>query len=107
MRWYRSIFYHFLDITTTNSFILYKEVCLSQQKKPMTHRAFIVELSAELCDNPVHTAPARAPAARLPVSIADVQAVSSSQRATTGRRRCEHFHIQGRRMMWPFVSYQG
>ncbi|XP_033953453.1 piggyBac transposable element-derived protein 4-like [Pseudochaenichthys georgianus] len=106
MRWYRSIFYHFLDIATTNSYILYKEICLSQKKRPMTRRAFMGELSAELCGKPLHTPPARGPASHLPVCIADVKASGISRKATTGRRRCEHCHIQGMRKDTPWKCKQ-
>ncbi|KAF3837716.1 hypothetical protein F7725_009484 [Dissostichus mawsoni] len=51
MRWYRSLFDNFLDIATTNSYIMYKEVRLSQQKKPMTHKAFMGELSRRKCEH--------------------------------------------------------
>ncbi|XP_040004641.1 piggyBac transposable element-derived protein 4-like [Xiphias gladius] len=102
MRWYRNLFYHFLDIATTNSFIIHKELCLAQQAKPMTRRAFMEELTAELCGKPLRTAPARAPAGHLPVPIADVCAASPSARATMGRRRCEHCHSQGRRKDTPW-----
>ncbi|CAM4557326.1 unnamed protein product [Leuciscus chuanchicus] len=57
MRWYRHLFYHFLDIATTNSYILHKELCLAQQTTPMTHKAFMEELTGELCGKPLHTAP--------------------------------------------------
>ncbi|XP_056108147.1 piggyBac transposable element-derived protein 4-like [Rhinichthys klamathensis goyatoka] len=96
MRWYRHLFYHFLDIATTNSYILHKELCLAQQTTPMTHRAFMEELTAELCGKPLHTAPVPVPAGHIPVPIA-VHAADSSTKATTGRSRCEHCQSQGQR----------
>ncbi|KAK9540601.1 hypothetical protein VZT92_003042 [Zoarces viviparus] len=50
---YKSLFYHFLDIATTISDILHKDLCLAQQTKPMTHRAFINERTAELIGKPL------------------------------------------------------
>lgn len=41
MRWYGTLFYHFLDIAATNSYLLHKEICREKQEEPMTHRAFL------------------------------------------------------------------
>lgn len=101
-RWYRSLFYQFLDIATTNSYILHQEYCLAQQTKPMTHKAFMEELIAELCGKTLHTAPTQAPAGHIPVPIADVCASDSSLKATAGRKRCEYCHRFGQRKDTPW-----
>lgn len=69
-RWYRTIFYNFLDIATTNSCILHKELRLAPRTTPMTHREFVEELTVELCGKPLHTPPAQTPAGHIPVLIA-------------------------------------
>ncbi|XP_064179982.1 activating transcription factor 7-interacting protein 1 isoform X1 [Anguilla rostrata] len=49
MRWYRKLFFHFLDIAATNAYILHKELSSLGQQEAMTHKAFMEELSAQLC----------------------------------------------------------
>ena len=49
MRWYQTLFFHFLDIAATNSLLLHRELCRERQEVPMTHRAFLDELAAQLC----------------------------------------------------------
>uniref|UniRef100_A0A8B9GL59 PiggyBac transposable element-derived protein domain-containing protein n=1 Tax=Astyanax mexicanus TaxID=7994 RepID=A0A8B9GL59_ASTMX len=103
MRWYRKMFYHFLDIATTNSFILHKELCLAQEKQPLTHRAFLEKLTSELCGRPLLTkSSAKSPADHVPVAISNLQSATPSDKATTGRRRCEHCQSQGRRKDTPW-----
>ncbi|GLD62686.1 piggyBac transposable element-derived protein 4 [Lates japonicus] len=47
-KWYRTLLWHFVDIATTNSYILYKEQCSASKKKPMSHLEFMEELAAGL-----------------------------------------------------------
>ncbi|XDV17603.1 hypothetical protein PO909_023437 [Leuciscus waleckii] len=47
-RWYKTMFLHFVDIATCNSYILHKELCEEQKSTPLTHRAFTEELCAQL-----------------------------------------------------------
>lgn len=60
MCWYWTLFFHFLDIAATNSFLLHKELCREKQKEPVTHRVFLEELTAQLCGVTVTVPPARA-----------------------------------------------
>ncbi|CAJ1048591.1 piggyBac transposable element-derived protein 4-like [Xyrichtys novacula] len=48
-RWYRTVLLHFLDIATTNAYILHREMCKTKQVQPMTHKDFMVELGCQLC----------------------------------------------------------
>ncbi|XP_028419488.1 piggyBac transposable element-derived protein 4-like [Perca flavescens] len=88
MRWYRTLFFHFLDIAATNSFLLHKELCREKQEEPMTHRAFLQELTAQLCCVTVVTPPAQAHSGHLPVAISEQTELS--KRASYGRRTCVH-----------------
>ncbi|KAK9522077.1 hypothetical protein VZT92_018567 [Zoarces viviparus] len=88
MRWYRTLFFHFLDIAATNSFLLHKELCREKQEQPMTHRAFLQELTAQLCGVTVAVPPAQAHSGHLPVPISDQP--DASKRASYGRRTCLH-----------------
>ncbi|XP_030288308.1 piggyBac transposable element-derived protein 4-like [Sparus aurata] len=88
MRWYGTLFYHFLDIAATNSYLLHKEICREKQEEPMTHRAFLEELTAQLCGVSVVIPPAKAQSSHLPVAICTQQDIS--RRASYGRKTCIH-----------------
>ena len=49
VRWYRKIFLHFLDIAATNAYLLHKALMQNMHKDNMTHKAFLEELTAQLC----------------------------------------------------------
>ncbi|XP_039504222.1 piggyBac transposable element-derived protein 4-like isoform X3 [Pimephales promelas] len=86
MRWYRTLFFHFLDIAATNSYLLHKEVCAEKQQQPMTHRAFLEELTAQLCSVTVAVAPTQQQSNHVPVPISDQ--TETSKKASYGRRQC-------------------
>lgn len=94
MRWYRNLFYHFLDITTTNSYILHKELCLAKETKSLSHKPFLEELTADLCGKPLQSTPAQARADHHPVPVADISKSSVTMKATTGRKQCGHCLIK-------------
>ncbi|XP_038160757.1 piggyBac transposable element-derived protein 2 [Cyprinodon tularosa] len=39
-RWYKTMFYHFVDIATVNAFILHKQLCKMQNRPAGTHKRF-------------------------------------------------------------------
>ncbi|XP_044033374.1 uncharacterized protein LOC122867068 [Siniperca chuatsi] len=82
LRWYQTLFLHFLDIATTNSFLLHKELCREKQEEPMTHRAFLEELTAQLCGLTVVVPPAKAKSGHLPVAISNQ--LDTSRKASYG-----------------------
>ncbi|XP_039659942.1 piggyBac transposable element-derived protein 4-like [Perca fluviatilis] len=86
MRWYRTLFFHFLDIAATNSYLLHKELCREKQEEPMSHRDFLQELTAQLCGVTVKTPPAQTRSSHVPVAIAKILDVS--RKASYGRRPC-------------------
>ncbi|XP_018543850.1 piggyBac transposable element-derived protein 4 [Lates calcarifer] len=86
VRWYRILFYHFLDIAATNSFLLHKELCREKQEVPMTYRAFLEELTAQLCGVTVTDLPAKVQGSHLPVAISNQ--TDPSRRASYGRKTC-------------------
>lgn len=48
-KWYIRIFYHLIDITVVNSWILYKKVCLVREETPMSLCDFRINLGESLC----------------------------------------------------------
>lgn len=50
MRWYKTFFYHFVDIAIVNSYILSKQVSLHNGQTPMTHKRFREVLMRQLAE---------------------------------------------------------
>ncbi|XP_068451459.1 piggyBac transposable element-derived protein 4 [Clinocottus analis] len=90
MRWYKTFFYHFMDIAIVNAYLLHKDLAKGKGQVPMTHKAFREALAEELAavGSPSTTKPnpPRAPrgAHHRPVHI--------SGDSTAGRLRCRHCH---------------
>ncbi|XP_073682906.1 uncharacterized protein [Garra rufa] len=47
-KWYKTFFFHFLDIAVVNSFILHQELAKAERKTPLTHKMFRETLVSEL-----------------------------------------------------------
>ncbi|XP_042349840.1 piggyBac transposable element-derived protein 4-like [Plectropomus leopardus] len=86
IRWYRTLFFHFLDIAASNSFLLHKELCREKQEEPGTYKAFLQELTAQLCGVSVVVPRAQGHSGHLPVAISEQ--TDASKRASYGRRTC-------------------
>ncbi|XP_028298576.1 piggyBac transposable element-derived protein 4-like [Gouania willdenowi] len=59
-RWYKTLFYHFVDIATVNAFILHKDMCKLQNRVVLTQKAFREQLIlslAEIGSSPSRSAP--------------------------------------------------
>ncbi|XP_029952484.1 piggyBac transposable element-derived protein 4-like isoform X1 [Salarias fasciatus] len=62
MKWYKTFFYHFLDIAIVNSFILYKEICKTRADlTEKSHKMFREQLAAEMLSFEAGSAPQPAP----------------------------------------------
>lgn len=85
-RWYRTLFFHFMDIAATNSYLLHKELCKEKRQTPMSHRAFLEELTAQLCEVTVKMPAERRQGSHLPVPIASTD--NKSKKATASRKKC-------------------
>lgn len=49
-KWYKKLFYHFVDIAVVNSFILHKEMALEKRRKPLAQRLYGEVLCMQLAD---------------------------------------------------------
>ncbi|XP_051799572.1 piggyBac transposable element-derived protein 4-like [Acanthochromis polyacanthus] len=62
MKWYKTFFYHFLDIAIVNSFLLFKEMCKARADlTEKSHKMFREQLAAEMLSFAVGSAPQPAP----------------------------------------------
>ncbi|XP_030012473.1 piggyBac transposable element-derived protein 3-like [Sphaeramia orbicularis] len=86
--WYKTILLHFLDIASTNAFILHREISSIKKVQPMTHKDFMVELLCQLCGVDNSGVPQSRKTSHVPVPIAST--IDPSQKATKGRLKCKH-----------------
>lgn len=49
-KWYKTLFYHFLDIAIVNAFILHKSLCQEKGEKPISQKVFRETLAMELAE---------------------------------------------------------
>lgn len=87
MKWYRKLFLHFLDIAATNAYILHKELASQQPREALTHKAFMEELTAQLCSISQKVPLKRASCNHVPVPVAKLS-TDVRQVASQGRRTC-------------------
>ncbi|XP_061079005.1 piggyBac transposable element-derived protein 4-like [Conger conger] len=50
MRWYKTFFYHFIDIAVVNSYILHKAVASTRNQTPLSHKRFREVLMREMVE---------------------------------------------------------
>ncbi|KAK5916019.1 hypothetical protein CesoFtcFv8_001560 [Champsocephalus esox] len=86
MKWYKTLFHHFVDIASTNSYILHKDMCAVRQHTPMKHQDFQELLSAQLMGVPLDFSPGDRQYNHTPVAIAPTD--DQSKKGTAGRRKC-------------------
>ncbi|XP_047431485.1 piggyBac transposable element-derived protein 4 [Mugil cephalus] len=82
-KWYKTFFYHFLDISIVNAFILHKEHCKTKGEVPLNQKAFRETLTLELVELGSPSAVAEPPD-RKHHRLVFIRASS-----TAGRQRCK------------------
>lgn len=93
-KWYRSLFFHFVDIAVVNAFIIHQQLAAMQSKRAKNQREFREALVQELADwmpppdAPVAPAPPDAPAPHHPAGHTPKHIKPSSK----VRRRCRMCH---------------
>ena len=85
--WYRTALLHFLDIATTNAFILHREMSTAKQVQSTEHRDFMVELVSQLCGTDTSGVPQSRRTHHVPVPI--VTTSDASRKASKGRLKCK------------------
>ncbi|XP_052453883.1 piggyBac transposable element-derived protein 4 [Carassius gibelio] len=97
MKWYRKVFLHFLDIASTNAFLLHKELIGN-----MTRKEFMEELIAELCGVSKKAEPKQSNTEHVPIPGAELTS-DLIRNATVGRRNCIHCKtVHGKRLQTPW-----
>ncbi|XP_056095296.1 piggyBac transposable element-derived protein 4-like isoform X2 [Rhinichthys klamathensis goyatoka] len=85
-RWYRSFFYHFVDIAVVNAFILHQQMAKIKNQKPLTQKAFREALVAELAGTGPPSAPAQI--RPIPSTFSHLPKYISGD-SSIGRRKCK------------------
>lgn len=85
-KWYRSFFYHFVDIAIVNAFILHQQMAKSKNQKAMTQKAFRETLITELTG--IGSASTSTPKAPVPTTGLHLPRYISGD-STVGRRKCK------------------
>ncbi|XP_042567623.1 piggyBac transposable element-derived protein 4-like [Cyprinus carpio] len=83
-RWYRSFFFHFVDIAVVNAFILHQHMAKMKNQKPLTQKAFREKLVSQLASPRPKVRATLTPYSHLPKHI--------SGDSTSGRRKCKMCH---------------
>lgn len=98
MKWYKTSFYHFIDISLVNSFIVFKMLDTGRAGAPLSQRQCREVFMKELTDQPK---PAVAgPALKSGPSNICIPAYHT-QSASKKRRKCVFWRQQGRTTMTP------
>lgn len=88
-RWYRSLFYHFVDIGIVNAYILQKEVAKTRGERPLTQKAFREKLIQELHEVGSTTTRIIRPRPSRGHSVGRHLPMYTGSDATVSRQRCQ------------------
>lgn len=95
-KWYRSLFYHFVDIAVVNAFIIQQQLAKMKQKKAKSQREFREALVSQLADWMPPPAPPASSATPAPPDSQHAchkpKHISNSKRAF--RRKCRMCHMK-------------
>ncbi|XP_062394122.1 piggyBac transposable element-derived protein 4-like [Sardina pilchardus] len=101
MRWYTKLFLYFLDIAAMNAYTLHKEMMAQRQKTTLTHKAFMEELTAQLCGVSSKVSLKREGCEHVPVPVAAPRP-DASKRAASAHMACLMCKIDNRKQSTPW-----
>lgn len=87
--WHHKMFLHFLDIVTSNAYVLHKELALRQQEDIMSRKAFTEELISQLCGGVLENPPEEHQSCgHVPVPVTAMLNSDISNAVSAGRGCC-------------------
>jgi len=92
-RWYKTFFYHFMDIGIVNAFLLHKDIAKGKGQVPLTQKAFRETLVVELAELGSDLPPGPS-SAIVPQPTASHRPVHISGDSTAGRLKCRHCGVK-------------
>ncbi|XP_026085392.1 piggyBac transposable element-derived protein 4-like [Carassius auratus] len=102
-KWYKTFFFHFIDIAVVNSFILHQHLLKSQNKTPLNQKQFREELVGELAgiDIQEDEEPSAQETSKSAVEEQQCWPEYFGSDATCGRRVCIMCKISGHKVKTP------
>ncbi|KAL6491263.1 hypothetical protein MHYP_G00016080 [Metynnis hypsauchen] len=92
-KWYKTFFYHFIDIAVVNSFIMYKELAKANSRETVTRKQFRETLATDLTKTLTRLAPLQ-----LPLAGDECYPDFFSEDSRVGRRACELCKQDGKKV---------
>lgn len=89
-KWYRTFFYHFMDIAIVNAFILHKQLAKRKGQTPLIQKTFRETLAEELAEASSAGTPKPAPAP----NTKHHKPVHITNSSSTGQLACRHCHLK-------------
>ncbi|XP_036379604.1 uncharacterized protein LOC118774371 isoform X2 [Megalops cyprinoides] len=100
-RWYKTFFFHFLDIAALNSYLLYKEHCQQKGFRPASHLCFREQLTRELLGVAKEAVPVTPKTNHIPLPTSTDEK-GTSKKTEPRRKYCEVCKQAGKRMKTPW-----
>uniref|UniRef100_A0A8P4KD33 PiggyBac transposable element-derived protein domain-containing protein n=1 Tax=Dicentrarchus labrax TaxID=13489 RepID=A0A8P4KD33_DICLA len=97
-RWYKTFFYHFMDIAIVNAFLLHKAIAIGKGEKPLIQEAFKETLAEQLAQVGSPSTARPVPPTRPP--RAQHRPVYITGHSTDGRLKCRQCHAKTPLKMW-------
>uniref|UniRef100_A0A3B1JRR6 PiggyBac transposable element-derived protein domain-containing protein n=1 Tax=Astyanax mexicanus TaxID=7994 RepID=A0A3B1JRR6_ASTMX len=101
--WYKTLFFHFIDIAIVNSFILHQQLADINGQSALTQKAFRGALVVELTNTKTSTSEDSTPTAGPSKPAQDEMCMPAffASDATGGRKKCENCKKEGRQTKTP------